>query len=120
MAGARQHRSECPIASALDIVGDKWTLLVLRDLLDGRSRFGEFEKSPEGIPTNILTDRLRRLATEGLVKRQRAGSSKRFEYRVTPKGEALRPAILALAAWGNTFVPDTWVPPHDYLQASTV
>ncbi len=110
-----KRRSECPIAGTLDIVGDKWTLLVLRDLLDGKTRFSEFERSPEQITTNILSDRLRRLEVHGLVVR-RQGSGRRFEYHLEPKGEALRDAILALAAWGNAHVADTWVPPANYLQ----
>ena len=109
------QRSECPIAGALDLVGDKWTLLVLRDLLDGKTRFSEFERSPERITTNILSDRLRRLEEHGLIVRRR-GTGRRHEYHLKPKGEALRPAILALAAWGNAHLPDTWTPPADYLQ----
>ncbi|MFT7597142.1 MAG: DNA-binding HxlR family transcriptional regulator [Acidimicrobiales bacterium] len=107
-------RSECPIASTLDIVGDKWTLLVLRDLLDGRTRFSEFERSPERIPTNILTDRLRRLERYGLLER-RSGTGRRYDYQITEKGRALRPTILALAAWGNEYISGTWHPPDDYL-----
>lgn len=107
-------RSECPIASSLDIVGDKWTLLVLRDLLDGKSRFSEFERSAEAIPTNILTDRLRRLVAHGLAERIK-GDGRRVDYIVTTKGEAMRPALIALAAWGNAHVDGTWVPPDDYL-----
>jgi len=62
------RRSVCPIATTLDLLGDKWTLLVVRDLLFvGKRRFGEFLESPEGIPTNILTDRLRRLEEHGVV-----------------------------------------------------
>jgi len=103
-------RSECPIASSLDIVGDKWTLLVLRDLLDGKTRFSEFERSPESIPTNILTERLRRLEVHGLAERVK-GEGRRVDYLVTPKGEAMRSVLLALAAWGNANVEGTWVPP---------
>lgn len=110
-----QWRSECPISSTLDIVGDKWTLLVLRDLLDGKTRFSEFERSPESIPTNILTDRLRRLVSHRLVERLQ-GEGRRVDYLVTPKGEALRPALIAMAEWGNAHIPDTWVPPDDYLR----
>ena len=116
MSGAQHLRSECPIASALDILGDKWTLLVLRDLLDGKERFVDFERSPEGIPTNILTDRLRRLELQGLAVREPIAGSKRFAYRITSKGADLRPVILELARWGNVHLPDTWVPPADYLQ----
>lgn len=106
-------RSECPIASSLDVVGDRWTLLVLRDLLDGKTRFGEFEQSPEGIPTNILTERLRRLERHGLVTRRREG--RRVDYTLTQKGVDLRPVLLAMASWGNAHVPGTWIPPEGYL-----
>ena len=109
------RRSECPISCSLDILGDKWTLLVLRDLLDGKTRFSEFERSPEGIPTNILTDRLRRLEATGLVERVRGEASSRFEYHPTRRGRDLRPVLLALASWGNQHLDDTWVPPADYL-----
>ncbi len=111
---ADSRRSECPISCTLDVVGDKWTLLVLRDLLDGKTRFSEFERSPEGIPTNILTERLRRLEAHGLVER-RKGSGRRHHYAVTDEGVAFRPTLLALADWGNRFVDDTWKPPADYL-----
>ena len=107
-------RSECPIASSLDIVGDKWTLLVLRDLLDGKTRFSEFERSPESIPTNILAERLRRLEAHGLAERAQ-GPGRRVDYFVTAKGEDLRPVLLAMAAWGNAHIDDTWVPPKGYL-----
>ena len=109
-----QWRSECPIATSLDIVGDKWTLLVLRDLLDGKTRFSEFERSPESIPTNILTERLRRLVVHGLAERVQ-GAGRRVDYLVTDKGEAMRSVLLALADWGNANVAGTWVPPEDYL-----
>ena len=65
-----EQRSACPIANALDLLGDRWTLLVIRDLMFlGNRRFGEMLASPEGIPTNILTDRLRRLEERGLVEK---------------------------------------------------
>ncbi len=108
-------RSECPIASSLDLLGDKWTLLVIRDLLDGKTRFSEFERSPEGIPTNILTDRLRRVEAAGMVERLKNDATGRFDYHPTSMGWALRPVLLALAAWGNEHLEDTWVPPADYL-----
>lgn len=111
------RRSECPIASSLDILGDKWTLLVVRDLLDGKSRFTEFERGPEGIPTNILTDRLRRLVATGLAERAEIPGSTRLAYRPTSAARDLRPVLLALARWGNDHLDDTWVPPDDYLAA---
>lgn len=114
---AQQPRSSCPIATSLDVIGDKWTLLVLRDLLDGKTRFSEFERSPEHIPTNILTDRLRRLEQADIIARAPIEGSKRMQYVPTEKGIALRPVLLAMVEWGNTFYPDTWRPPSGYLAA---
>ena len=113
-----RRRSECPISSTLDIIGDKWTLLVVRDLLDGKTRFSQFERSPESIPTNILTDRLRRLEAAGLITRIRVGSRTRHEYRLTDKGRDLRTVLLDLAAWGNQHLEDTWEPPAGYLESA--
>jgi DNA-binding HxlR family transcriptional regulator len=116
------HRSDCPIASALDIVGDRWTLLILRDMLYGASRFSDFSKAAEGIRRNILTERLRRLEQRGLVvRRQYQDRPARFSYHLTPRGAELLPAIKALAAWGTRHVhhacdpPDIplhWTPEH--------
>ncbi|MDW3178587.1 MAG: helix-turn-helix domain-containing protein [Acidimicrobiia bacterium] len=112
------RRSECPIASSLDLVGDKWTLLVLRDVLDGKRRFSEFERSPESIPTNILTERLRRLVDAELLVRVQTGKGSRHIYEPTSRAEDLRPVLLALAAWGNEHLAETWVPPANYLRSS--
>ena len=109
------RRSECPISCSLDVLGDRWTLLVLRDLLDGKRRFSEFERSPEGIPTNILSERLRRLVAAGLATRERNDATGRPEYRITDTGRELRPVLLALADWGSRHLDDTWTPPPDYL-----
>lgn len=105
-------RSSCPVAGALDLVGDRWTLLVVRDLLRGKRRYGDLAASSERIPTNILADRLRRLERGGLVERvQYSVRPPRYEYRLTPRGKALSPAIRSLAAWGLEYVPGTKVPP---------
>lgn len=109
------RRSECPISSSLDLLGDKWTLLVLRDALDGKRRFSEFERSPEGIPTNILSDRLRRLVDAGLLDRVQPMNSRRSTYVPTARAWDVRPVLLELAAWGNRHLAETWVPPSDYL-----
>ena len=94
------RRSPCPISCALDIVGDRWTLLVVRDLLLGRTRFKEFVASPEGIPTNILSDRLERLVHHEIAERVPVeDGSKRMAYKLTKKGEALRPVLLAMLKW---------------------
>ena len=97
------RRSGCPIASTLDLLGDKWTLLVVRDLLFLRKRrFGEFLESPEHIPTNILTDRLRRLEEHGVVEKALYQQHpRRYEYRLTPKGLDLYPIVMAIVHWGD-------------------
>jgi DNA-binding HxlR family transcriptional regulator len=89
------------VACALDLFGDKWTLLVIRDLLLGHRRFKEFADGPEGIPTNILADRLQRLVVGGLVRQVPVGDGgRRLAYELTEKGEALRPVLKAVRAWG--------------------
>ena len=83
---------------------------MVRDLLLGRGRFKEFLASPEGIPTNILTDRLERLLEAGVVDRIPASNGgKRMAYRLTPKGRALRPVLRGLSAWGLRWEPGTRV-----------
>jgi DNA-binding HxlR family transcriptional regulator len=105
-AGAR--RSLCPVACALDVVGDRWTLLVIRDLLGGKRRYGDFLASAEKIPTNILADRLKRLEREGLIARVPYSTRPpRVEYHLTPEGRKLGRAVDALATWGLTHCPGT-------------
>ena len=95
------RRSRCPVACTLDVLGDRWTLLVVRDLVRGKRRFAEFMESPEGIPTNILTERLKRLVSLGVVKSRRySDHPPRLEYQLTPKGEDLRPVLRAMVDWG--------------------
>ena len=102
------RRSACPIACSLDLLGDRWTLLVIRDLFAGKRRYGEFAASPEHIPTNILADRLRRLEHAGLIDGARYSShARRREYHLTPAGQALRPILRALSDWGHTHLPET-------------
>lgn len=100
-------RSKCPIAGALDILGDTWTLLVLRDLLFyDKHRFADFLASPEGISTNILTERLKRLERRGLVERRRYQQHPpRDEYFVTARGHDLLPVLRELIKWGKQHVP---------------
>ena len=111
-----ERRSPCPVACTLDTIGDRWTMLVIRDLFLGRSRFREFIASPEGIPTNILTDRLRRLQEQGIIGQIPADDgTRRLAYRLTEKGEALRPILTALRDWGLAWEPGT----KTMLQAGT-
>jgi DNA-binding HxlR family transcriptional regulator len=101
-------RSPCPVACLLDICGDRWTLLVIRDLMFGRSRFKDFTASPEGIPTNILSDRLNRLLRHGLAEQVPAeDGSQRMGYRLTDKGRALRPVLESMRDWGLKWEPST-------------
>src|SRR4051812_8454647 len=102
------ERSVCPIACTLDLVGDRWTLLVLRDLFLGKERFDEFLKSPEGIATNILADRLRKLEETALIERIPSQShSGRGTYRLTSRGRALGPVLKAMVTWGLENIPGT-------------
>lgn len=103
-----QRRSVCPVACTLDVLGDKWTLLVIRDLLCGRTSFKEFLKSPERIATNILSDRLERLVGSGLVETvPSTARSDRHTYRLTSRGRALTPVLEAIRSWGLTHIPGT-------------
>ena len=95
------RRSPCPVACTLDLIGDKWTLLIVRDLFAGKSRFQDFSKSPEGIATNILTDRLNRLEAAGLISATPSlGHAGRPDYALTTKGRSLLPVLKAVADWG--------------------
>lgn len=112
----QSERSGCPIATTLDVLGDKWSLVIVRDMLTGKANFGDFLASPEGISTNILTDRLRRLEAAGLVVRHAYQTRPpRYAYKLTDKGEALLPVLQAMCRWANAYVPGTWTPPESFL-----
>jgi DNA-binding HxlR family transcriptional regulator len=101
-------RSPCPVACTLDLVGDKWSLLVVRDMLRGGATYGELQNSPEGIPTNILADRLKKLEEAGLIaKSAYQAHPVRYAYELTEKGNALRDVLVALVRWGKKYVPGT-------------
>ncbi len=110
------ERSGCPIATTLDLVGDRWTLVIVRDMVTGKTRFGEFMDSPEGITTNILADRLKRMTAAGLVlKEAYQANPVRFEYHLTDRGFDLLPVLQAMCNWGNRHVGETWVPPSWFM-----
>ena len=101
-------RSACAIANSLDILGDKWSLLVVRDLLHGKQTYGELALSPERIPTNILADRLKRLESTGIVTSTPYQERPvRYSYSLTPKGRALGDVLLAFVRWGKQHIPGT-------------
>ena len=95
-----QWRSDCPVSSALDVLGDKWTLVILRDLLiAGESTYSDFLGSAEGISTNILANRLTRLQRHNLVQRDTRHGNRNAPYQLTAAGAALEPVLMALAEW---------------------
>ena len=107
---APARRSPCPVACSLDLFGDRWTLLIVRDLLLGRTRFKDFSASPEGIPTNILAERLERMLAHGVVEQIPAkDGTKRLAYRLTEKGKALGSVLKAMRDWGLAWDKSTRV-----------
>ncbi len=93
--------SPCPVARALDVIGDRWTLLIIRDAFDDVRRFGAFQSSL-GIARNILTDRLRSLEEAGILQAVPASDGSAYQdYVLTPRGESLFPVIVALRQWGE-------------------
>jgi DNA-binding HxlR family transcriptional regulator len=95
-------RSTCPIACSLDIIGDKWTLLVVRDLFFGKSKFKELQESAENIPTNILTSRLKQLEKLQLVsKTPYQDRPVRYQYQLTESGRSLDGIIKAMVQWAE-------------------
>ena len=104
----RKYASQetCPVARTLDIVGDRWTLLVLRDLSLGHTRFNDLIESCSGISTNLLSDRLKKLDQRGLVERVfYSDHPPRAEYRLTEKGHDFGQVIHALYRWGIKHEP---------------
>ncbi len=97
-----KHRSGCPVSISLEIFGDRWSLLIVRDLMiRGLRSFQEFQRSGEGIASNILSDRLRKLEKSGIVIAERETTDRRrVSYRLTEKGIDLAPALLELLIWG--------------------
>lgn len=103
---ARQsRRSGCPISIALETLGDGWTLLIVRDLMfKGRKTFKEFLQAEEGIASNILSERLQRLESVGIVVKLRdAQDARRYVYRLTEKGMSLAPVLVELVLWSTQF-----------------
>jgi DNA-binding HxlR family transcriptional regulator len=105
----RGPRSDCPISLALDAIGDRWSLLILRDLIvRGKKRYQEFLSSDEGISTNILADRLVRLEQQGLITKSDDPDDKRqFRYAPTQKALDLLPIIYEMGRWSAKYDPRT-------------
>lgn len=110
------RRSICPVANTLDIVGDKWTLLIVRDLLFfGKNRYKDFSTSPESIPTNILASRLKRLEKEKVIKKKAYQNNPvRYEYQLTKKGNDLLPILIETIKWSAKHLPYAAKPPKKF------
>ncbi len=94
----------CPVAATLDVVGDRWTMLIIRDILRGKTRYTQLRQSVEGITTSLLADRLKLLEKEGILDRSfYCEHPPRAEYLLTAKGHALGTVVGALAAWGEKY-----------------
>ena len=102
-------RSTCPISTGLEIVGDRWTLLIVRDMMfAGKRHFREFLQSEEGVSSNVLADRLAMLVERGLVTRSDdPGHAQKAVYRLTELGVSLLPVIASLSKWTQTHFPET-------------
>lgn len=98
---SKPYNQACPIARTLDIIGDRWTLLIVRDLFMGKTRFKEFLASSPGLPSKLLSDRLKKLEEHGLVERAVYSQHPlRAEYRLTDQGRSLAPVIEEIVRWG--------------------
>jgi DNA-binding HxlR family transcriptional regulator len=105
-----ERRSDCAVACTLDIIGDRWTLLVVRDLLRGKRHFDDFLRSPEGIATNVLSARLRALCEQSWVKKTPDPSDyRRYTYQLSDDGLRLGELLGNIAAWGLQNLPGTRV-----------
>lgn len=110
-----EFRSRCSISRTLELVGDKWTLLVVRDLMwHGKNTFQALQGSAERIPTNILSERLRRLMSWGLVRREPYQHRPvRYTYHLTEAGRALEPVLLQVMQWGHHHLDGGLFDPND-------
>jgi DNA-binding HxlR family transcriptional regulator len=95
----------CPVARAMSVIGDRWTLLIVRDCFLGKSRFEQFQASL-GITRHVLSDRLKRLVAQGVLEKNPYQSRPvRYDYRLTEKGRDLAPALVGLKDWGKKHIP---------------
>ena len=106
----------CTIQRSLDVMGDRWSLIVLREVFQGIRRFDDMTVRT-AIPRQVLTDRLRRLVDDGILRREPyrvPGQRERHEYRLTDKGLELYPVLIALQEWGNRYLADPAGPPIEF------
>jgi DNA-binding HxlR family transcriptional regulator len=118
-------RSGCPVSIALELLGDRWSLLLIRDMMvRGYRTFREFQRSGEGIATNILSDRLQKLEAGGIVCREAAEDGRSTHYRLTAKGIALAPVLLEMLIWSahyeQTDAPSAVIDPMEQNRAAVL
>lgn len=105
---SKHKRSPCPVACTLDLIGDKWTLLIIRDMLCGKCYYNDFLRSPEKIATNILADRLEKLVVSDIAEKWIPDhETNREAYRLTPKGQSLKTVLESVAKWGLAHIEGT-------------
>jgi DNA-binding HxlR family transcriptional regulator len=98
----KEYGQACPVAKTLEIIGDRWTILIVRDLFQGRTKFAEFLEGLPGLAPNILSDRLKNLESNGIIaEHMYSDHPPRVEYKLTPKGKELAPVLGALFDWGT-------------------
>ncbi|PHR62986.1 MAG: transcriptional regulator [Robiginitomaculum sp.] len=114
MSAASPRKTGCPVAFSLDVLGDRWSLLIVRDMLvGGASTYGDFMCGGEGIATNILANRLKGLTDAGIVEKHRDETNRRkYRYTLTQKGCELVPIVLSLMNWGAKYDPETRATPE--------
>lgn len=101
---SNKNFSDCPVATTINLIGNKWKLLIIRDLLSGTKRFGELRKSLTGISQRVLTENLRNLESDGLLERKvYAEVPPRVEYSLNKIGLSLQPIIMTMAEWGTKY-----------------
>ena len=101
LTARRSYGQVCPIAKTLDVIGDRWTLLIIRDMLLGAAKFKDFLERQPAMPARILSDRLKKLEAAGIIERRIYSEHPlRAEYHLTRRGEALQPVLLAIGSWG--------------------
>jgi DNA-binding HxlR family transcriptional regulator len=99
----RSHAQYCPVAKASEILGDRWTLLIVREMLGGASGFNELQRGLPGISRSVLTDRMRALERADVIDRRTGPKGRTLEYRLTPTGRDLEPVVQAMGEWGATW-----------------
>ena len=104
MMAKRSYKQNCALAQSADLIGERWTLLLLRDLLVGPRRFGELLRSLKGIGTNLLSSRLKDLEASDIIERRESDAGR--VYALTERGRALEPTLLALVRWGLLYGPE--------------